>query len=328
MAWAQGADRGKAAQTMAATAMKAYQDGNYERASELFLNAWRTDPANSGLLYNAARAAHLHGKLDRAEEHYREFMKQEKREPALEGKAKGYLDELRLKRAEAKADEAATAQKANDPVTAAQLYRLAADVAPERVEYAFRAAKAEFQAGRAQEARKLADEYLKKAPADAPDRPEAQALVARIDQPVVVKPAAVSPAPAAAPGSPTVSAAPGAPSRTPAWIALCSGAALAGAGVGLYFMAAGADADLEAKLAQKDKDTGLVSGIGYDEAVAERDRIGTLKTASVAAIGVGAAALGGGGWLFATSGPKTAMVVPHPVIAPNQVGVLLAVQFR
>ena len=170
---AQGTDRSKAAQTMAATAMKSYQDGKYDRAAELFLNAWRTDPDNSSLLYNAARATHLHGKLDRAEELYREFRTQAKREPMLDEKAKTYLDELRLKRAEAKADEAAEAGKAGDAAAAAQLYRLAADGAPERPEYCFRAAKAELQAGRPAEARAALDAYLKKAPAAAPDRPEA-----------------------------------------------------------------------------------------------------------------------------------------------------------
>lgn len=342
-AQAQGADRAKAAAAMAGNAMKAYEKGDYERAAELFLNAWRTHPANSGLLYNAARATHLAGRADQAEALYKQFLEQAQKDPKLEEKAKGYLDELRLKRADAKAAEAEQAVKAGDHAGAARLYLDAARIAPERHVYRMRAAKARFQAGDLDEAEQGLKAWLAQAPADAPERGEAQTYLDRIAE-------ARKPKPAQAPTQPKTPAGPSAPgtqqgpggaqpgpgvtqpgpgvtqpgtqeSQLLAWSTIGGGVAAGGAALGLWLVAAGAQDELNAKLENRNG-KGLVTDIGYAEAQTESDRIAGLRSGAAIAGGVGVVALGVGTWLLLRGKPAERVQ-----ILPTPQGAHLAVRF-
>ena len=70
---AQAADKSRMAVTLAQQASKSFETGDFARASELYLAAWRTDP-NPDFLFGAARSAHLGGITDKATELYRQFL--------------------------------------------------------------------------------------------------------------------------------------------------------------------------------------------------------------------------------------------------------------
>jgi TolA-binding protein len=67
-------DKARALQNLIAAAQREVDAANFERAAQLFLEIWRQDKSLPIVLYNAARAHHLAGKLDKADELYNEYL--------------------------------------------------------------------------------------------------------------------------------------------------------------------------------------------------------------------------------------------------------------
>ena len=175
------------AKIMAEQASKAYETGDFQRAAQLYYNAWQTDEATPDYLFAAARAAHVGGLLDIAVQYYQEFLKTDGIDATRAGKARGYLDDIGVAKAAAKSQEAENTQR-TDPALAAQLYLQAWQMAPAHQEYRFRAAVALQAAGQAAQAEALLQAYLAEAPADAIERPEAQARLASLQKGRAVTP--------------------------------------------------------------------------------------------------------------------------------------------
>ncbi len=192
-------DRAKtSAKSMAEQAGKAYESGDFQRAALLYYNAWQTDDDASDYLFAAARAAHVGGLLDIAVRHYEEFLKIEGIDAARDKKARGYLDDIRDTKAAAKGQEAEKAQQTGDAALAAQLYQQAWQLAPTHHEYRFKSAVVLQTSGQSQQAEALLLAYLADAPADAVDRPEAQARLESLQkarQPAGVGPQKPAPKP-------------------------------------------------------------------------------------------------------------------------------------
>ena len=79
-------DKSKVAEAMAVQAGKAFETGDYARAADLYLNAWRTD-ANSAFLYGAARSQHLAGRTDQAKDSYQQFLTAANADPERQKRA-------------------------------------------------------------------------------------------------------------------------------------------------------------------------------------------------------------------------------------------------
>ena len=75
-----------------AAAQKEFGAGHFERAGELFLEVWQQGKAERPALYNAARAFHLAGKLDKAEALYREFQALPDQDAAVAAKIPAFLE--------------------------------------------------------------------------------------------------------------------------------------------------------------------------------------------------------------------------------------------
>lgn len=284
-----------------AAAQSEYDAGNFERAGELFLDIYRQDREAVVGLYNACRAYHLAGKLDKALELYRELLARPDLDPAVKAKVDKYLDDLRLKRAEAKADEAGRAEKAGNYALAARVWADALALAPEKTGWMLRLARAEHLAGNKDAALAGYDKYLALPAEQAPD----QADAARWRAELAPKSFADVPVPKDAP-PPVVVAAPATPARWPGWTALAGGVALLGGGAGLYLAQGDARAALDQQVA--DKQAGKVAGIDYQSYQAKRAELnGAYRNAAILA-GAGAVAAGVGAWLLVRSPGKVAVV--------------------
>ena len=90
---AHAADKSTMAVTLARQASKSFETGDFSRASELYLAAWRTDP-NPDFLFGAARSAHLGNITDKATELYRQFLATEGADGDRKRRAQEYLNEL------------------------------------------------------------------------------------------------------------------------------------------------------------------------------------------------------------------------------------------
>ncbi|MBI5607535.1 MAG: hypothetical protein HY902_01490 [Deltaproteobacteria bacterium] len=89
------------AQAIAAEACAAFDAGEFERAVDLYLAAYRADPAQVGMIYAAARAAHLAGQLDRADELYRQALQNPGLASDLAEQARQHLADLAARRDQA-----------------------------------------------------------------------------------------------------------------------------------------------------------------------------------------------------------------------------------
>ena len=87
------ADKARMAVTLAQQASKSFETGDFARASEFYLAAWRTD-AKPDFLFGAARSAHLGALNDKAVELYSQFLATEGADPERQKRAKEYLAEL------------------------------------------------------------------------------------------------------------------------------------------------------------------------------------------------------------------------------------------
>ncbi|MBI5610167.1 MAG: tetratricopeptide repeat protein [Deltaproteobacteria bacterium] len=128
---------------LAKQAKRALEDGDHERAAELYIGAWQQDPRQAALLFNAARALHLGRRLDRAEELYRRFVALSGADPELKRRSLAYLAEIALARADERAAEAQRLGQLGRAVEAAAAWRDAFRLAPSRPSYLLRAARAQ-----------------------------------------------------------------------------------------------------------------------------------------------------------------------------------------
>ncbi len=329
--------------TLNNAANKAFDAGDFARAADIYLDLWRQDSTQPLFLYNAARASHLGGQLDRAEDLYRQLLALPGLDQARLDKTRGYLVEVQRRKGERKAEEAAKVEAAGNYEAAAALWRDAFDLDPNRLAWLARAGRALHLAGKKADAATTYKKYLETAPKDAQDRGDVERWSTELR---TAGPDAVAPRPAAAPATPAAAAPHAAPHAAPvaapaapavgvhkgagavpmtAWIALGGGALLAGGGAFLYM---GAASDQDALQKELDAAKTTVDGkpvwkLDYTEVEARNAAIGRSKTIGALVGGAGVVAAGIGAWL-AVSAPK-ARVVALP--APDLAGVRLAWRF-
>lgn len=336
---ADAVDKHRAAVSMAQQAAKAFEAGDYLRAIELYRNAWQQD-AKPAYLWALARAEQLGGMHEKASDHYRQFVKAPGAEAARVPKAQAYLAEIERARIDAAVFEADKAAREGDSGLAAQMYLDALRRDPTRVELTYKAACAEQQSERWQEAAEHFAAYLAVAAPDAPQRAQAQMrleaarrkaeLVPR--NPQLDKPLA---APQAQPGSPVARPSePGAPgavteraSQAPtppppmglrsqgqtdstlAWSVTGGGALLALSGLVLY-ITTGNDAQSWQRSVAVGPD-GKIRGLSYDEALAQAQSI-NLRMGVAGGLGVvGLASAATGVWLLVRT-PSRVVLLPAP----------------
>lgn len=347
-AWA--VDASRVASSMAQQAAKAYESGDYPRAAELYLSAFRTD-ANSAFLYGAARSNHVGGRTEQAAQLYTQFLTAAGADPERKTKAQGYLNEISEAKVFAMVGEADRV-RAEDPKLAASMYLDAIRLVPSRLDLLFKAGVAEQQAGDLTAAETRFGDYLKRAPADAPERNQATARLDSIRRklhpdakPPVVTPEPPKPEPARSEPVPTppppvapprVTAPPVPPSapvvieagpRAPAessptnwagWGVTGGGAVLAITGVALLIPALSDLSAYNADLA-KTTSSGLIVGT-HEDASARASSINTQVGIAAALGGVGIVAAGVGTWMLLKTPAKAAL-------APVPGGMQLVVRF-
>lgn len=303
---AQAADKSRMAVTLAQQASKSFETGDFARASELYLAAWRTDP-NPDFLFGAARSAHLGGITDKATELYRQFLGTEGADGERKRRAQEYLNELDRAKVQSRVAEAERVAR-EDPKLAAGLYLDAFKMSPKQFELLFKAAVAEQQAQDTTSAEQHLQEYLAAAPNDAPDRNQAQARldsILRKSNPAPEKP---DPTPVVrqddpppAPKPPLVVAQPAEPGRPrwPGWAMVGGGGAVMIAGLAIYGATAGDASTLKAALTPNED--GQVTAISQEEAARQASSINARVGAGWALAGVGAAAVGVGVWWLLTT---------------------------
>lgn len=96
-------DAGRAGANMARRAAVAYESGEYKRAAQLYLDAYRTDPSQPAYLFGCARAEMVAGDTWAAEGHFEEFLAQPSGDRGRSQKAEAYLAELRVHNAPSRA---------------------------------------------------------------------------------------------------------------------------------------------------------------------------------------------------------------------------------
>lgn len=317
-------------QQIAAQAKKAYDEAQYDKAADLYLAALRADPSQVAYLYAAARAAQQGGRLDRAEELYLKAIAEPGLAPELREKSKVYLDGIATARAEARAQEAETLQKAAKYADAADVWRSAAALQPARAIYLCRAGRAAKLAGDKAAALRDYQACRAKAPAGTADYAEAVRVLQELEtasKPVeptpVAPPPKVEPKAAPLPVAPTPVAAaiveprPIAVVRLPAatsptwtsWAAVGGGAALLALGASAVVWAHSDDTDLFAKIDARVN--GKVAQISYDDAAAQKQSINVRYGIGWSAIGLGAVAAGFGTWMLVKHGNRGVAVLPQ-----------------
>lgn len=316
-------------QAVVTNAEKAFAAGQYDRASELFEQAYKAAPAEATLLYNAARAAQLGKLYDRAEALFVQFLALKDRDAKYAEKATGYLPSVRSERdlarateAKAKAKDGENMQRDKRYSEASAAYRDAYRLQPTNFEYLFRAGSAAALGCDETMAKQYLADYLKRAPADAADRTEAQARLVSMATnckngrhvsesehvvKVVEEHSVRDAAPVAAGGT----------SSTGLYVAV-GGGALALAGAGLFAATVGDAADLAA--ATQANSAGKIDGTYYDDAVTRTNAINQSRMIAGALGGAGLVGAGVGLWLMMKAPAKV-------VVLPAADGVLLSWRF-
>ncbi|MSP93030.1 MAG: hypothetical protein EXR79_14720 [Myxococcales bacterium] len=304
-------DPAKAAAAMAQKAAQAYEAGDHARAAQLYLEAARTDPKRPEYLYGAARSEQIAGLADKAEAHFKAFAAAPGGDPAMVEKARARIDELRSAGADERGQSAEAALRRGDARLAAQLWVEAANLAPRRPVYRFRAGSALADAGMLDAARPHLERFVAEAPPDAPELPRARLLL----EAPPPKPAPVAEAPAPKPPAPMTvvpkSTAPSARTTWPAWAAASLGVALGGTGAALFLGALDDRRSLDTALSVR-SDAGRITALSYREARDWGDDIAAAKTRASMLVGLGTAATSAGlGWLW-WDRPAAALLVPGP----------------
>lgn len=284
----------KAAVTLAAAARQAYDAGQYAKAADLYLKAWQAEPSQSGLLYNAARASHVGGLRDEAEQRYRQFLELPGHDAAVDAKVAGYLDDIRKSRAEDRAKAAAQARSTGDAHTAMALYRAAIGLAPERVDWLLPLAEVEETSGQRDAARQHLRAWLDASPADAPQRQDVQRRVVALGMPT----GAVAQAPAEN------------GSRGLAWV-LTGVGVTAGLTAGwLAWRAHTEQGELDTDLAHKDAQGRIL--LPFSEAQRRHDLIQGDRTAAAWTGGAAVVLTGLGVWWLLSGESSRVAVAPVP----------------
>jgi tetratricopeptide (TPR) repeat protein len=305
VAWSAPANT-KLIMALYAAAQKEFDAGNFERAAELFLNIYQQDPSQPTALYNAARSAHLAGKLDRAEDLYSRYEALPAAEAAKLEKIKGLRGEILVKRGEMRADEANAAERTGQYAVALQLWTDAVRFNPSRSAWWARAGRAAQLAGRVEDARSWYQRVLNEAAAAAPERADAQRWEAELP-PVA---AAAAPSKVAETGIASGESAPTAvPSKLPGMaLAGLGGAAVLAGGV-VLLLAQGDQAELDSQLATRDA-SGGITGITKAKAVEEASRISSNYNLGWGLAGGGLVVAGIGTWWLLRNPQKTVRLVP------------------
>lgn len=303
-------DPAKVAATIATAAGNAYANGEFQRAAELYLNAFRS-AAKPEYLFGAARSQHVAGQYDLALESYNKFLALDPADPARVAKAKQYIAEIAASRAATQVLDADKADRGGDHHMAAGLYYDAWRRA-QRPEYLFKAATAAQAGEEKANAIQYLQEYLRKAPEDAADRRQAEIRLETLKapakplpvqaakpepEPVVVKPVATKPIA----GEPVVVQQPTVLKAQPAadwtaWGTLGAGVVLVGAGAGLALAQLGPLSDYNASL-QKGAD-GLIHGTDLQTSKATAQSINTKVGVGIGLAVVGVGATVTGAWLL------------------------------
>jgi tetratricopeptide (TPR) repeat protein len=349
----------KVVEALVTAAQKELAAGNFDRAGELFLDIWRQDPDQKLAFYNAGRAYQMAGKIDRADELFRELIATPNMDPALKGKAQTQLDALQLKRSERKADEADRAEKGGQYAVAAALWGEAFQLQTGKVSWLLRQGRALHLAGQPAAALTAYDRFLAVAPAGSAERSQAEAWrleltpkpaepapveppkpTAQVAKPVVEAPApkseapvvlqpapvvvpAVEAAPPAVPGSPVVrKTAPNVPAAPPSRLVpmVALGTGGALALTGVVVLAL-ASGD-QATLESHVGTDGKIRGITYANYTDQASAIEGRYALGWALTSVGLAGAGVGAWLW-WRGPSQAALQ----VMPTQSGVLLVARF-
>lgn len=326
---AAGGAKSKVVQALIGAAQKEFDAGNFERAGELFLEIYRQDPDTKPAIYNAARAYQLAGKLDRADELFKELIAAPDMDPALKVKAQNQLELLAVKRAERKADEADRAEKAGQYAVAAGLWGEAVTMQPAKTPWILRHARALHLAGQAPAAMAAYDKYLAATPEASPDRAQVQAWRGELsakpapppdkpapppDKPVPPpenppppdKPAPPPDKPVPPPDKPLPPAPPPEKSLLPV-IVMGAGGALLVTGLVVVGVASGDQTALEAK---KDAVTGKFKGITFLGYQTEANRISGNYAMGWTLTGLGAIGAGVGVYLWLGQSKPAVAVVP------------------
>ena len=319
----------RAAAALADKAGKAFEAGEMQKAAQLYQEAWRNDPSQPNYLYGVARTEQSARDLDHAEQHFRQFIALTGADPARVQKAQGYLKELQGIRADDKTAEAEQAKGRSDHVLAASLYLDAHRLAPDRHALLVKAAMVEREAGDTKSAAAHLRQFLASAPADAPERATAKALLQQLE-PTVAPPPPPKPdlpkknvAPPVA--VPLVSKVTSPPPAQPAWRkpAKWGGVALGAAGVitagVLAILASGQQATLDGKRVPDGRYD--LDKISVADGQAQQRSINGKWTGVAVAGGVGVAAGAFGAWLL-WSEPAAKVV-----LAPTSDGFTLAGRF-
>jgi thioredoxin-like negative regulator of GroEL len=310
------AGKSKLLTVLIASAQREFEAGQFERAGELFLQIWKQDSSQTSALYNAARSFHMAGKLDKAEELYRELLVPGRADEAMNKKVSSFLADVRARRGEVKAEDAGRAEQAGDFALAAQLWADAVQMVPTKMAWLLRGARAEHLAGHLDAARKGYDRYLAEAPAEEPDRAPANRwrteLMARVEE-GRARPTAV------------VAARPNAKSPEP-------GAQVAGyvtAGLGVLTLIAGGvtlglasrdDGALQNEFKNRNAQ-GWIGGMTYGEATSKANGIETRYQVGWVMTGTGAVAAAVGSWLVVRRPDSNVSV------AADGAGARLAIRF-
>ena len=332
----------KTAVTMMQQAAKAYEAGDFVKAAEWYGKAWRLDPLPA-YLWALARAEHLGAMFEPAAEHYRQFIALPGADLAKVAKAQQYLLEAEAELITAQTRAAETAMQSGKPALAAELYLNALKVMPTRLDLLFKAAVAEQMAEQWQAALAHFEDYLARAPVDAPDRVQAVARQGWLRQKLGLAPQAIAPAPAIRlpvakpakipepaveqpkPVQPSVVVKGPSPIPTravdtvvvqkpaerptwPGWTLIGSGAALVGGGIVLLV---GGRSDAAAVNASQQHGPGEpISSLTYDQAAAQVSSANMRMGVGAALAGAGVAAAGVGAWLLLKTDDRHAMVLP------------------
>ncbi len=300
----------QAAAAMAAKAAAAFQAGDLARSAQFYLQAFREDPSEPAYLYSAARAEHMAGHLDRAEDQYRQFLTTPGADPTRSEHARGYLHDLAVVRADARATEAEQSAQKGAWKVAAATWLDAWRMAPERQRYLFKAARAQHEAGDKDAAIANLRAYLREAPTDAAERGEAEALLEQMGAHAQAVPPqkSTSRQESVPDGGLVVPAA--APDRSAARWTLGIGCVTAATGVGLVAWGLSEAANYRRDL---NYDGTTVHGtLTYAQATNDVSTIRSHWIAGGVLAGVGAVAAGWGGWMLGREPGKAAVLVPTP----------------
>ncbi len=290
---------------LVAGAQREFDAGNFERAADLFLEIYRQDTTQIAALYNAARANHLGGRWQRAEDLYAELLATGKIDEATTAKVKGFVQDVHGKRAEQKADEAKKAEGAGQFSAAAERWAEARQLLLARLDWLLRQARAEQLAGHKDVALSLFDQYLAGAPADAAERVDAVRWRAELVPPTPAPPVVRSSRPEVT--IPAVSAGKATPIL--AYSVMGAGALALVAGGAILAVAKADDDALQGKF-KKTNSVGYIDGTTYSAAAAEVSRIEGQYTLGWALTGIGAVGAGVGTWLWLRGNESKIAVLP------------------